>query len=129
MDDRGVEWQRSPSKEKPVEVRVQVEVHSVNEIDSKTGLATVNLEVYYFWTDARVADAFRQDPQFKIPGNLWKPGLQIAIRPLCSSVVAPLAVLFAARSVVAPLAVLFACCTPSFLLVARRPFCLFALER
>jgi hypothetical protein len=55
-----------------------VYIEAIQEIDPKLSTTGLIFQVIYFWADPRVAKACEQDPLFRVPLDLWKPGLQIA---------------------------------------------------
>jgi hypothetical protein len=59
-------------------VEVQVHIKAIQQIDPRRGVAEVLFTVHYGWLDPRVAKACAQDPLFRVPKDLWKPGLCIA---------------------------------------------------
>jgi hypothetical protein len=68
----------SPTPGEPVVVGVNVRVNSIQTIDPKTSTTSIIFFVCYTWIDPRVAEACREDPDFQLPDDLWKPGLGIA---------------------------------------------------
>jgi hypothetical protein len=74
------QWATSPSPGEPVEVQLQVRVKAIQEIDAKCSTASVIIQIIYDWTDPRVAEACSKDPHFRLPDDLWTPGLSLANR-------------------------------------------------
>jgi hypothetical protein len=72
------QWATSPSPGEPVEVQLRVTVKAIQEIDAKCSTASVIIMIVYHWTDPRVAEACSKDPHFRLPNDLWKPGLALA---------------------------------------------------
>ena len=72
-----VDLSSSPTPGLPVDVDVEVNVKAIQQIDPKCGTSKVIFGVRYLWCDPRVAKACEQDPLFRVPSDLCKPGLKI----------------------------------------------------
>jgi hypothetical protein len=75
-----MDWSTSPSPGEPVEVQLDVIVKAIQEIDAKCSTASVIIQINLYWTDPRVAEACSKDPHFRLPTELWTPGLSLANR-------------------------------------------------
>ncbi len=69
-------WASSPSSD-PVQVQLTISVKAIQEINAKRSTATVIVDFDLSWADPRVADAYKRDPTFRLPGDIWTPGLSI----------------------------------------------------
>jgi hypothetical protein len=71
-------WAGSPTPGKPVNVYMKFFLKAIQNVNPKSGTASVILGMTAQWTDPRVAAACKTDPGFKLPGNLWAPGPELS---------------------------------------------------
>jgi hypothetical protein len=67
----------SPTPGEPVAVSLTVWVEDIRNIDAKTSTASMMIQFGYQWVDPRLVKACREDSQFVLPDDLWKPGLKM----------------------------------------------------
>ena len=73
-----IDWRKSPTPGSTVDVHVRIYVKAIHGIDAKRGTASVGLMLTYYWMDDRAGKARREDSDFELPKELWKPGLELA---------------------------------------------------
>lgn len=89
MSHSGPDWEHPPPRPTPptpdevhqpyvVPVEFELFVKGIQSIDALRGLASVCLQVNLFWTDSRIAEAFRNHEAWEPPRKIWAPGVVLA---------------------------------------------------
>jgi len=73
-----ISWRDSPQPGRPIEVLVSMVWKAVHQVCCRTGITHINVDFFLTWHDPRVAAAFRRDPHFELPADLWAPGFRLA---------------------------------------------------
>lgn len=77
-EEKEVDFTIGPQPMETIDVKVQLNIHRVGEIDSVKGTAMVKLELSLFWEDRRFANtAVKSKHQARVPGDLWGPYLRL----------------------------------------------------
>ena len=61
-------WEESPTPGRPVDVDFRLNVKGIQNIDARSGLATVYLSIRLVWTDPRVVEVCKRDQLL-----VWEP--------------------------------------------------------